>query len=230
MLLSNRILTYAGASNSERTFVSITPHTETDQLLPTSLELSQAKRRLYEVALALFGDLGYHAVSLRDIAEALGQQPSAIYSHVGSKGELLFELALIGHRGHHAAIRDALMDAGREPVDQLRAVVGAHLDVHLDFPAMARLTNRELRALDPAQLDEVLAIRSQSEQFTIDVIDRGVRMGEFDVEDSFLAARAISAMAMRLPEWWRAETGPRTREKIHTAYIEYALRVVGWKP
>jgi hypothetical protein len=122
------------------------------------------------------------------------------------------------------------MDAGRDPGDQLRAVVGAHLDAHLDYPAMARLTNRELRALDPAQLDEVLAIRDQAEQITISVIERGVRMGDFQVADAFLAARAISAMGIRIPEWWNPQTGPRTREEIRANYVDFALRVVGGSP
>src|SRR6059058_1915133 len=93
------------------------------ELLPPGLDLSPAKRRLYEVALELFGQQGYHAVSIRDIANALGQQSSAIYFHVPSKQELLFDLALIGHRSHYESLRDALMGAGADPRDQLKAVV-----------------------------------------------------------------------------------------------------------
>ena len=194
-------------------------------LLPPGLELSPAKRRLYEVALRLFGDEGYHAISIRDIAEALGQQSSAIYFHVTSKLDLLFELACIGHRTHHDALRDALMDAGSDPRDQLSAVVGAHVQIHLTYPAMARLTNRELRALTPEQLASVLAIRHRAEQIFIDVIERGVRLGEFHTADAFLAAKSIGAMGIRLPEWWSPDE-PRTAEEILEHYVAYALKIV----
>src|SRR3954469_18646438 len=130
-------------------------------LLPPGVDVSPSKRKLYEVSLELFGEKGFHAVSIRDIATALGQQSSAIYFHVSSKQDLLFELAVIGHRTHHDALRDALMDAGSDPRDQLRTVVHAHVGVHLDHPSMARLTNRELRALSPDQLQAVVAIRAQ---------------------------------------------------------------------
>ena len=61
----------------------MSPSTATDiGLLPPGIELPAAKRRLYEAAMELFGRDGYHAVSIRDIANALGQQPSAIYFHV----------------------------------------------------------------------------------------------------------------------------------------------------
>src|SRR3954470_23808151 len=112
--------------------------------LPPGVELSPPKRRLYEVALELFGEQGYHGVSIRDIANALGQQSSAIYFHVSSKQDLLHELAVIGHRTHFEALRDALMDAGADPRDQVKAVARAHVRQHLDYPSMARLTNREL--------------------------------------------------------------------------------------
>ena len=194
-------------------------------LAPSGLELSPAKQKLYEVALELFGQEGFHAVSIRDIAQALGQQPSAIYFHVASKQELLYDLALIGHRSHFEALRDALMDAGSDPVDQLRATVAAHVRVHLDFPSMARLTNRELRALSPEQYQAVLAIRGQSEQISIDVIERGVRMGVFRSTDPFLDAKAIGAMGVRLPEWWTPQS-PRTREQILDHYVSCALKLV----
>jgi AcrR family transcriptional regulator len=196
-----------------------------DGLLPPGVELSPTKRRLYETAMQLFGQEGYHAVSIRDIAQALGQQPSAIYFHVGGKQELLYELALIGHRTHFEAIRDALLDAGADPREQLRAIVVAHVYGHLDYPSMARLTNRELRALAPEQLTTVLAIRTATEQLFVDVLERGVRMGAFRTDDTFLVAKVIGAMGVRLPEWWTPDS-PRTKEQIAEHYAASALKLV----
>lgn len=195
-------------------------------LLPEGLGFSAAKLRLYETALRLFAENGYHAVGLRDVADELGQQPSSIYFHVDSKAELLFDLCLIGHQAHYESLRDALMDAGREPEMQLRGVITAHILVHLEYPSMARLTNRELRALDPEQLAEILTIRNAAEQIVIDVIERGMRMGAFQVDDAFLAARAILGMAVRLPEWLPSSGSERSPEQILDHYVTFALKVV----
>lgn len=194
-------------------------------LLPPGLDLTPAKRRLYEVSLELFGRDSYHAVSIRDIATALGQQPGAIYFHVSSKQQLLFELATIGHRTHYEALRDGLMDAGADPRDQLLAVIKSHVRQHLDYPALARVTNRELRALTPEHLAAVLAMRNQSEQIIRDVIERGTRLGEFKDTDPFLDAKAIGAMAVRLPEWWTPES-VYSREEVIDRYSRYALKLV----
>lgn len=194
-------------------------------LLPAGLDLTAAKRRLYEAALELFSRDTYHAVSIRDIATALGQQPSTLYFHVSSKQDLLFELAVIGHRTHLAALRDALMDAGADPRDQLRCVVQAHVRQHLDYPALARVTNRELHALNEAQRESVLVIRNQSEQIIRDVIERGARLGAFTDTDPFLDVKAIGAMGVRLPEWWTRDS-PQVREEIIERYSRYALKMV----
>jgi AcrR family transcriptional regulator len=194
-------------------------------LLPPGLELTPAKRRLYEVALQLFGEAGYHAVSIRDIATALGQHSSAIYFHVSSKQELLYDLEVIGHRTHLEGLQTALASAGEDPVDQLTAVVGAHLRTHFDHPSLARVTNRELRALSPEQLAEVLRIRTRAEQVFVDVIEHGVRTGAFTTTDAFLDGKAIGAMGIRIPEWW-APGGPRTREQVVARYTAYALKLV----
>ncbi len=195
-------------------------------LLPEELGFSAAKLRLYETALRLFAENGYHAVGLRDVAEELGQQPSSIYFHVDSKADLLFDLCMIGHRSHYQSLRDALLDAGHEPEEQLRSVITAHIRVHLEYPAMARLTNRELRALGPEQLDQVLAVRNPAEQIVIDVIERGIRMESFHVDDAFLAARAILGMAVRLPEWLPSAGEGRSPDEILDHYVEFAMKVV----
>lgn len=59
----------------------------------------------------------------------------------------------------------------------------------------------------------------------MDVIERGVRMGEFHTDDAFLDAKAIGAMGIRLPEWWTPES-PRSREEILERYSAYALKLV----
>lgn len=194
-------------------------------LLPPGLELKPAKRRLYEAALELFSRDTYHAVSIRDIAAALGQQPSTLYFHVGSKQDLLYELAEIGHRTHLAALREALLDAGSDPVDQLRLVVQAHLRMHLDYPALARVTNRELHALDHEQRAALLEIRDQSERILRDIIERGGRLGVFSSTDPFLEVKAIGAMGVRLPEWWSPESA-QTREYIIGRYAEFAVKML----
>ena len=58
-----------------------------------------ARRRLFEVALALFSRDGYNGVSVRDIVGELGQQPTAIYAHVKTQAGSALRTGQDGLRG-----------------------------------------------------------------------------------------------------------------------------------
>ena len=56
-------------------------------------------------------------------------------------------------------------------------------------------------------------------------LDRGVRMGEFHVDDTFLAAKALGAMGVRVPEWWTPDN-PRKGSEIVEQYVAFATKMV----
>ena len=114
-------------------------------LLPPRTTASGSLRRILETSLTLFGEHGFHAISVRDIAAALGLQPSSLYSHVKSKQELLAILIRVGHDEHRALLTDALADCGDDPVDQLVAVTRAHVLLHTSYPLLARVCSGEAR-------------------------------------------------------------------------------------
>jgi AcrR family transcriptional regulator len=58
------------------------------------LAMGQSRDRVVETSLRMFADNGYSAVSMRDLAKALGIQAPSIYSHFESKDALL--AAIVG--------------------------------------------------------------------------------------------------------------------------------------
>ncbi len=56
------------------------------------LPAARRRRQLLDVALRLFGDLGYHQTSMDAVAEAAGVTKPVLYQHFGSKRELYLEL------------------------------------------------------------------------------------------------------------------------------------------
>jgi AcrR family transcriptional regulator len=205
--------------------VSIAETINTTALLPHAPELSDSRRRLFEAAIVLFGDRGFHGVSVRDLASALGQQPGALYGHVTSKQELLFELMTLGIRAHRDELKAALLDAGREPEEQVRALTRAHVLVHLRYQPLARLTNRESRALTDEQRASVALVRGESERMFFDVIERGRGLGTFRADDPLLTVYAIGAMGVRAAEWWTPEVD-RTPDQIADTYADFAVRLL----
>lgn len=194
-------------------------------LLPPGATSDGTLRRLQEAALTCFGERGYHGVSIRDLAKAAGIQPSSIYAHVRSKEELLFGISMLGHETQRDAADAAVLAAGPEPVEQLRAYVQAHVHMRATYRMLARVCNRELAALSPEHEQQVRTVRESSVRLLQGVLARGERLGAFVIADPFLVAAAIGAMGIRVAEWWEPG-GEHTADEVADAYAALALKMV----
>ena len=194
-------------------------------LLPARSLLEGTAGRIHEAALVLFGQRGYHAVSMRDLAAEVGVKPSSIYAHVAGKQQLLTALVRAGHLEHRDALRAAMLEAGNAPAEQLRALTRAHVTVHATYPLLTRVCNRELGSLGEEHRAEILGIRLDAERMFLDVIERGKRLGEFGDADPVLAVAAIGAMGLRVADWWNPAIGLKVDELAET-YAGFALRIV----
>ena len=197
----------------------------TGELLPPRARTTEAVRRLYETALRLFGERGFHAVSVRDLTGALGLQASALYAHVPSKQHLLGELIRIGHEEHHDQLRLALLEAGADPAEQIAALTRAHVRLHATYPLLTRVCNRELAWVPDDHRPAILAIRLDAERLFLDVIERGQRMGSFGATDPMLGVAAIGAMGIRVAEWWAPDVGIDV-DVLADTYATYAVKLL----
>src|SRR2546422_9569838 len=116
-------------------------------LMP-GLDSSRAgARRLLEAAVVAFAERGYHGVSVRDLTSAIGIQAGSFYSHFDSKEELLFEIVLLAHERHQAAVRAALLATGAGPAEQLRGTMHANVSFIGTYPYLTIVGSSELHAL-----------------------------------------------------------------------------------
>lgn len=193
-------------------------------LLPGRATADGTHRRLLEEALLRFGERGFHGVSVREITKAACVRASSLYAHIDSKEQLLFQLMLIGHEEHHDQLRDALLEASPDPVDQITRLVQAHVVVHATYPLLCRLSNRELAALTPTSQERIVAVRHESEQMFHEVIAAGTARGVFSPVDPWLAVAAIGAMGIRVAEWW--PTKAYQPETVARSYAAFAVRLL----
>lgn len=193
--------------------------------LPERPELSPARRRLFETALEQFGRDGYNGVSVRDIARELNQQPTAIYAHVSSKQDLLYQLVLIAHEELRDRLRSALLDAGREPIDQLRAIISANIVAHLEMPDLARVSHAEHSRLTEENRAIIDVLRRDVGQLLRDIVQRGIERGIFDPPQLDITLLAISTMGVRVVDWWTPESGLSIAEVAKT-HADLAVRML----
>lgn len=187
------------------------------------------RRRILEVGLLLFAREGFHGASVRDLAQALELQPSALYAHFPSKEHLLAELVRLGHELHHHDLCRAVEEAGPEPEAQLRAAVRAHTLMHATHPQLAVVVNEEMHALPPELAAPGLELRRRSAALLLRIIEGGVRQGRFHAPQPEVVAAAIGAIGLRVPFWFQASR-KLGAEALADLHADLALRMVQLQP
>jgi AcrR family transcriptional regulator len=113
---------------------------------------SEATRQaILHAAAGLFRQRGYAAVSLRDIAEAVGMKTGSLYYHFSSKESLVEEILTLGTQGAFDASRAAVEALGpsADPVDKLGAVICAHTGFLHDEEDFASANLKILQQVPP---------------------------------------------------------------------------------
>lgn len=106
-----------------------------------------ARDRVLETAEQLFTERGYAAVTLRDIADALGIRQASLYYHApGGKAALFVESTQRALDRHHAGLQSAMSEAH----GSLRAQLNAAARWLLAQPALnyGRMMRSDMPALD----------------------------------------------------------------------------------
>src|SRR5258706_4996060 len=117
------------------------------------LTKSQATRQaILHAAAGLFREKGYAAVSLRDIAHAVGMKTGSLYYHFDSKEGLVEEILTLGTQGAMEASIAAVesLGPGADPVDKLEAVFTAHTCFLHDEEDFASANLKILQQVPPA--------------------------------------------------------------------------------
>jgi AcrR family transcriptional regulator len=154
----------------------------------------ETRERILVEASALFAERGYHGTSTRDIARAVGIRQPSLYSHFGTKHEILAELL-------DADLRPALerITAAR----QLDAPVAVrlHAYLHSDVAAILQLPY-DVRGLyndDVLQLPELqqqARRRAEMHRATTELVAEGVAAGELTVSDPGFVQHAITGLLL----------------------------------
>ena len=155
---------------------------------------AQTEREIYEAAVRLISERGYHGTSIGDLAEALGVQKGSLYAHIESKADLLWDVARDGAAAFHAAL-DTVSDDG--PVlERIRAALRAHLRVVAEQLDVATVFVREWRYLEGERRAEFVAERRRYEERLRALFREGRELGELrtDLDDSTAALLALSAV------------------------------------
>ncbi len=179
--------------------------------------------RIRAEAQRLFARHGFAAVSMRQIAAAVGVQAGALYLYTPDKEALLFDLLKTHMEELLAAWSEEPRGSG--PMAALESFVRFHIRFNLIRAEAVFLSYMELRNLSAGNFAVIEGLRRAYETELETILRLGQAAGDFAVADTKLATMAIIAMLTGVNTWYR-EGGRLSRATVETLYWQMVRKAV----
>jgi AcrR family transcriptional regulator len=175
---------------------------------------ASTREKLVSVTAALFARRGYAATTTREIAAELNISKAALYYHVDSKEDLLYEISKQSLTRITAGVRATIAEGADTTVDLLRRMVGEHLRLALEDRDMHITMLIELRSLSAERFETIRDMRDVHELLFREVIRTGQDAGEISTDFS---DRHFGLALMNLLNWtifWYRPGGELDLERL----------------
>jgi AcrR family transcriptional regulator len=183
--------------------------------------VERRRRQIVNAAIELFGRQGYHATTIRDIAERAGISVGLIYQYFGDKEDVLF-LAVV-------EVLDSYLDripkaiAGvAQPLERFRAAVLAYcrvIDANVDATVLAY---RETKSLRKARRNIIKQKELDTNALIARCVNDCIQAGLFEKVDVELLVYQIVMFAHA----WALKAWHFRRRMGVDEYVERGLRVM----
>lgn len=160
----------------------------------------------------LFRQRGYLATSVRDIGEAVGINGASLYSHIGSKEDLLWEIASRAADAFFAALEP--IARADEPIPlRLRKAIIAHVGVITQHRDAAGVYFNEWRHLDEPRRSAFAKRMDDYQAIFRGMLREGIQAGLFAPVDERFASLVVLSALNWTHQWYRPD-GAMTPEEI----------------
>jgi AcrR family transcriptional regulator len=146
----------------------------TGHLLPN--DESPTKRRIIRTGARLFAEHGYEATGVQKLGEAVGLGRGALYHHIESKENLLYEIS-IRHVVAMVELGEALVDEPLPPDEKFRVLARRLMVMIAEHQPEVAVFFHEYRSLSKQHSAELMKIRDRFEDVWKRILDEGAEQG-----------------------------------------------------
>ncbi len=148
------------------------------------------KEEIHAAAARLFGEKGFAASSVRDIAQAVGLGAASLYNHMGSKDDLLIAICFRCAEAFSGGMRD-IESSCSGPEEKIKALIRLHIRIALQDKSSVTVFNDEWRHLPEPYLSAFKAARRSYEINYLRIVQEGMETGVIKDMDPYLVYQHI---------------------------------------
>ena len=134
------------------------------------------KDEIIKTAAKLFKEKGYSAVTMRDLATAMGMKAASLYNHINSKQEIL-KIIIISIAEEFTKGIDVIYNSNNSSLDKLSQVIALHVKITTNSTNEMASLNNDWMHLE-GQSDYYLTLRNNYEATFIKIINEGILSSE----------------------------------------------------
>lgn len=170
------------------------------------MPVSTTKQKIFEEAARLFQENGYLAASMRDLAQRVGLQVSSLYSHIGSKEELLQKICFDSARAYTEGMK-RVEESNATPLEKLKQLISLHIQIATTDVTSVTIFSDEWRHLSEPFLQEFLTIRKDYERRFSRILQQGIDAGELVDMNVTVVLFSILTSLRWLHRWYPEKRG-----------------------
>ena len=171
------------------------------------------KEEIIRVAARLFKERGYSAVTMRDLAKAMGIKAASLYNHIDSKQHIL-KTIIISLAEEFTRGMISILNADISSLDKLKKIIGLHVRITGEnTDGMASLNNDWMHLEE--KLDYYLLLRKNYEDNFRKIIKEGIVSGEILDRDSDIMLFSILSTLRSLYIWIPDKENLEPRQLSH---------------
>ncbi len=160
------------------------------------------------------------SLTIKQVADELGMTKGNLYYYFKDKQDILYHCHMRSMEVSMRALADALA-LGRTPGEKLNILLVRHIRGIID-DGFGGILQTNLEKIRPSQRKQYIGKRDEFERGVRQLIEEGVRTGEFECPDVKLAGFAILGGINWIPKWYRP-SGPSTSEEISEQMAAYYI-------
>ncbi|MTJ63298.1 TetR/AcrR family transcriptional regulator [Nocardia seriolae] len=164
-----------------------------------------------QAALELFAEKGFHGTGVAEIGDRADVQRGALYYHIGSKEELLWQI-LGDYTRLMLSEAEQIADGTDYPVTKLRKLIHSHVRLIIENRRAVAIQLRDVTALSGERARELQELRDRIQALWQRVLDAGKTSGVLRTADH-VVTNSVLGMLNSVTFWYRSD-GQHTPDEI----------------
>lgn len=141
------------------------------------MKVESRKQEIINAAAILFKEKGYSAVTMRDLAKAMGIKAASLYNHIQSKQEILSTI-IISLAEEFTTGMIGIVSSDKTTIQKLENIISLHIDVTLRNADGLASLNNDWMHLEEDNLIYFEKMRQDYEENFRDIVKKGVQAQE----------------------------------------------------